>query len=199
MRLKLHAKTIPAYLLLGALVLSACDSGNPTATPIPPKPTATSAAPTPLSTSIVTVPTGMPTGGVNAPTAVPSTQPAAPTTAPTAPTNSDNGGNTGGATNEDDAALVLNPTTVETTDSTRVGVFEGERSLNLPQGFHIEVYAAGLDSVRWLGIGPDGNVYATVRNEGRVVTLPDNNKDGKADSINTFADQLADIHGITFK
>lgn len=197
MRLKLQFRTIPAYLLLGALVLSACDSGSPTATPIPANPTATISAPVEVPTQPSDVPSDVSTPG--APQAVPSNQPAA-TAQPTAPSNSQNGGgNTGGSTSEDDAALVLNATTVETTDTTRVGVFEGERSLNLPQGFHIEVYAAGLDSVRWLGVSPDGMVYATVRNEGRVVTLPDADKDGKADSINTFADQLGDVHGLAFK
>src|SRR5215203_741938 len=133
MRLKLHSRTIPAYLLLGALALSACDSGNPTVTPVSVVPTATVIVPTPNPTVI---PEAVPSGDV--PNPVITTGPAEGTT-PTATTDSDNGGgDTGGGTTEDDAALVLNPTSVETTDNTRKGVFEGERSLNLPQGFHVE-------------------------------------------------------------
>jgi glucose/arabinose dehydrogenase len=53
--------------------------------------------------------------------------------------------------------------------------------------------------VRWLGLSPDGLVYATVRKEGKVVTLPDADKDGVADSVNTFADNLPGVHGLDFK
>jgi glucose/arabinose dehydrogenase len=88
---------------------------------------------------------------------------------------------------------------VETTNATRVGVFEQVRTINLPPGFYIKVYAAGLPSVRWLGLSPDGVVYATLRREGRVVTLPDADKDGVADEVKTFADGLPGVHGIAFR
>lgn len=184
MNKKLRFKTLLLATTIGALVLSACDSGSPTATP---QPTATnsSQAPTPASTVPVAVP--------SAPAAVPSTQATvtggtAGSTVPTA--------TPGAAANE--GPLTLNATTVETTDATRKGVFESERSLNLPAGFHVQVYASGLEGVRWLGLSPSGTVYATVRSEGRVVTLPDKDNDGVADSVDTFADGLGDVHGITF-
>jgi glucose/arabinose dehydrogenase len=99
----------------------------------------------------------------------------------------------------DDGPLTLSPATIETTDATRMGVFESERSINLPPGFHIEVYARGLRGVRWLGLSPDGMVYATAREIGTVYTLPDADGDGTADSNNVFAEGLGDVHGIAFK
>jgi glucose/arabinose dehydrogenase len=88
---------------------------------------------------------------------------------------------------------------VETTDATRTGVFADERTLNLPPGFHIKVYATGISGVRWLGLSPDGLVYATSPGLGKVFTLPDADKDGVADSARVFADGLAGVHGIAFK
>jgi glucose/arabinose dehydrogenase len=98
-----------------------------------------------------------------------------------------------------EGALELAPVPLETNDATRTGVFATERTVNLPPGFGIRVYATGLGGVRWLGLSPDGVVYATVRGEGRVVTLPDADGDGVADEAKTFADGLAGVHGIAFK
>ena len=50
--------------------------------------------------------------------------------------------------------LTLERVTIETTDATSEGVLADERSLNLPPGFHMKVYAAGLTGVRWLGRHP---------------------------------------------
>jgi glucose/arabinose dehydrogenase len=69
----------------------------------------------------------------------------------------------------------------------------------LPPGFGIKVYATGLGGVRWLGLSPDGMVYATVRGEDKVVTLPDADGDGVADEAKVFADGLPGVHGIAFK
>ena len=90
--------------------------------------------------------------------------------------------------------LTLRPVQVEAP-----GVFGQGRTINLPPGFHIRVYAASLPGVRWLGLSPQGLVYATMPGEGKVVTLPDANKDGVADDIKTFADGLPGVHGIDFR
>ena len=42
-------------------------------------------------------------------------------------------------------------------------------------------------------------MYATQPRAGRVVTLPDADKDGVADSVKTFADGLDGVQGIAFK
>ncbi len=200
MRSKLRFRILPAFTLIGALILGACDSGNPTATPQASVPTSTVSAPNPQPSAPVSVPTGE----IPAPV---------PTISATVPASSDNNG-TGGAEATptmtasaeatpteaaEEGPLTLTATTIETTDSTSTGVFEGERGINLPAGFHIQVYATGLNGVRWLGISPGGLVYATVTGDGRVVTLPDKDGDGVADSADTFASDLGNVHGIAFK
>ena len=97
------------------------------------------------------------------------------------------------------APLELRPVTIETTEATRKGALSTERQVNLPPGFHIRVFAAGLSGVRWLGLSPTGLIYATQPGAGRVVTLPDANGDGVADSVNVFADGMEGVHGIAFK
>jgi glucose/arabinose dehydrogenase len=93
----------------------------------------------------------------------------------------------------------LSPVTVETTDATRIGNLATERTINLPPGFGMKVFAAGLTHVRKLALSPDGVLYATVRAEGRVVRLPDADNDGVADEVQTVADNLQGVHGIAFK
>jgi glucose/arabinose dehydrogenase len=98
-----------------------------------------------------------------------------------------------------DEPLALSPVTVQTTDATSKGVFARERTLNLPPGFQVNMYAVGIQGVRMLGLSPDGVLYATSPGAGVVVTLPDANKDGVADEVKTFADGLGGVHGIAFK
>ena len=70
--------------------------------------------------------------------------------------------------------------------------------LQLPPGFRIGVFAAGLDGVRFMTIGPDGDLYATLSNQGRVVRLPDRDDNGTADEAVTVADGLNRPHGLAF-
>jgi glucose/arabinose dehydrogenase len=172
--------------LLAVALLGACGpetAGRPTATssannPGVPGQEATS-APEPVGT--------VENGGAQPPGDAGAAGPV-PTEAPTEPVET-----------EQDEALSLQPVAVETNDATRNGVFAQERTVNLPPGFHIKVFATGLPAVRWLGLSPDGVVYATVRGQSGVVTLPDADKDGVADSAKTFADNLPGVHGIAFK
>lgn len=164
--------------LLAVTVLAACDS-QPTPT-VPPN-TPTISQPTPTNTVAQAEPTAQPTATTEAP-APP--QPTATLTSPPAAAHTQ---------------LELHSVTVETTDATSKGVFASERTLNLPPGFHAKVFANGIGGVRWLGLSPDGVVYATSPSKGEVFALPDANKDGVADSMKVFADGLGGVHGIAFK
>src|SRR5438477_11700189 len=171
--------------LLAVALFSAC--GPETAQPTP---TATVAQPAPTATAALIAPTKQstpPDGSSSVATATPEAA------APQQPTA------TQAATQAQRLALSLQPATVETSDSTRKGVFADERTLNLPPGFHIRVYATGIPQVRWLGLSPDGVVYATSPGQCQVLVLPDANKDGVADSARVFADGLGGVHGIAFK
>lgn len=73
------------------------------------------------------------------------------------------------------------------------------RTLTLPQGFAIAVYAEPLSGVRLLTLGPDGDVYATLTEVGRVVRLSDANRDGIADRVVAVAEGLNLPHGLAFR
>lgn len=174
---------LPVLLAVAlSLLLAACDSGSsqqptPTLT-VGPQPTVAEAQPTATAQSAAPSPT----------TAAEATPPPQATAPPTkAPTSAGK------------EALTLNSVQVETTDATRKGVFASERTLNLPPGFHVKVFAAGVGGVRWLGLSPEGVIYATSPGAGAVWTLPDADKDGVADSAGVFADNLPGVHGIAFK
>ncbi len=181
--MKLRILALFTFLLAALLV--ACDNGvgqpTPTATISP-----SDAAQT-ITVMQQTPSAGSTQAQANQPT---TTEQSVVATSQTAPPPTDTGGL---------GPLQLEPTTIETTDATRKGVLADERSINLPVGFHIKAFASGLDGVRWLGLSPEGLVYATITGAGKVLTLPDANKDGVADSVKTFADNLPGAHGIDFK
>jgi glucose/arabinose dehydrogenase len=56
-----------------------------------------------------------------------------------------------------------------------------ETDLTLPPGFEANVFAGGLRNPRFIAFGPDGDLYAADRGNGRIVALPDVDGDGVAD------------------
>ena len=193
----MKSRILPLLALLGAMLLSAC--GGSGETPAATATTAPAVAPTSAAAPSATITTGEPAtlAPTTAPTEAASATPAATTPAET-PIVSPAATNTPAASGGEEPALTLQSVPIETDDTTTTGAFAGKRQLNLPPGFHVRVYATGLSQVRWLGLSPDGLVYATLLS-GRVVTLPDADKNGVADSAKTFADNLPGVHGIAFK
>ena len=70
-------------------------------------------------------------------------------------------------------------------DSTagRVAALGGK--LTAPQGLKVSYYAQQVGGVRFMTIGPDGAVYASQPELGRIIRLPDDNHDGIADVYRT--------------
>lgn len=83
------------------------------------------------------------------------------------------------------------------TDTTRVAALDGK--LLVPAGFKVAYYSPSVPGVRFMAIGPDGAVYASQPDRGRIVRLPDANKDGVADSITVVATGLNQPHGLAFR
>ncbi len=84
-------------------------------------------------------------------------------------------------------------------DKYRTTPFQTERTLNLPAGFKISVFAAGMTDPRMMALSPNGDIFFTERYPGNVKVLTDNNHDGIADNIYTFAEGLAPYpHGVAF-
>lgn len=68
----------------------------------------------------------------------------------------------------------------------------------LPEGFKIKEYADGMDNPRFMAMGPDGVLFVADMGDGSVVSLPDKNGDGRADSVNKFATGLKRPNSIAF-
>ncbi len=81
-------------------------------------------------------------------------------------------------------------------DEFKRGVFTTPRTLNLPKGFAISVYAQLQSRPRLMAASPDGVVFATETDGGRVVLLRD--KGNTAERI-VFAEGLEAPHGLTFQ
>ncbi|HHP7245659.1 MAG TPA: PQQ-dependent sugar dehydrogenase [Elainellaceae cyanobacterium] len=60
-------------------------------------------------------------------------------------------------------------------------------TLNVPEGFTVNVFADGLDRPRWLALTPSGDVLVTETRQNRIRLLKDTNGDGVADVKDQFA------------
>ncbi len=67
-----------------------------------------------------------------------------------------------------------------------------------PEGFSISVFARDLGPARAMAWDPAGNLLVSVTQEGKVLALPDYNKDGAADRAATVAENLNRPHGLLF-
>ena len=72
-------------------------------------------------------------------------------------------------------------------------------TLTMPEGFRVSVYAEGLGDVRFMAVGPDGDVYATRPAQGSLIQISDTNADGVADRVSSVAERLRLPHGIAFR
>lgn len=68
--------------------------------------------------------------------------------------------------------------------------------LRVPPGFRIAVFARDLQNVRWLLPMPNGDVYASRREQGDVLLLRDLNRDGAVDEARVVAQNLKFAHGL---
>jgi glucose/arabinose dehydrogenase len=71
--------------------------------------------------------------------------------------------------------------------------------IKLPEGFRIEVYAAGVPNARQMALGEKGTLFVGSRNAGTVYAVVDNNGDHKADQVLTIASGLNMPSGLAFR
>lgn len=71
-------------------------------------------------------------------------------------------------------------------------------SLNLPDGYSIEVYAE-VPNARQMAQGPDGVIYVGTRRDGRVFAVVDHNDDYEADEVIELDADLNLPSGVTYK
>ena len=71
--------------------------------------------------------------------------------------------------------------------------------IELPQGFHIRVYAKGVPGARSLSLSPDGTLFVGTRSTGRVYALRDEDGNHKAERVIILASGLNRPNGVAFK
>ena len=71
--------------------------------------------------------------------------------------------------------------------------------IELPEGFHIRVYAEGIIGARSMSLSPDGTLFVGTRLSGRVYALRDGNGDHKAERVIVLARGLNNPNGVAFK
>jgi glucose/arabinose dehydrogenase len=71
--------------------------------------------------------------------------------------------------------------------------------LKLPENFAIQVFAKGVNGARVIKEDPAGNLIVSLTKEGKIVSLPDLNQDGRADKIITLLEGLKNPHGMEIK
>jgi glucose/arabinose dehydrogenase len=69
--------------------------------------------------------------------------------------------------------------------------------LNLPEGFHISVFA-GVDSPRMMVFSPGGVLIVSDADNGKVIALPDPKHMGKAEKSVVLLNGLTEPHGLAF-
>jgi glucose/arabinose dehydrogenase len=68
----------------------------------------------------------------------------------------------------------------------------------VPAGFRVQMYAAGLSDPRLMRTAPNGDVFASLTNAGKIAVLRGIGEKGEAQSVNTFASRLDQPFGIAF-
>lgn len=72
------------------------------------------------------------------------------------------------------------------------------KTITLPPGFAISLYAQGLNNPRMMTLGPDGQLYVAERGAGRILRLPDADRDGKLDQVQVFVEGLDSPSSLDF-
>ena len=72
-------------------------------------------------------------------------------------------------------------------------------TLNLPDGFEIEVYVSGIEDARSIDMSPSGTVFIGNRNEDRVWAVKDEDGDFKAEKKWVIAEGLKMPNGIAYR
>lgn len=80
------------------------------------------------------------------------------------------------------------------------GAAEGTAErVQVPPGFRVEVFAAGLGGPRLMAWSPSGDLMVSIPQRGQVVLLPDRDRDGRADRAVVFAADLDRPHGLAWR
>ncbi len=73
-----------------------------------------------------------------------------------------------------------------------------EARISLPPGFMISVFASGFDRARFMAVDPNGTLLLSDPGAGKVIALPDADRDGRADRVVEVVGGLDRPHGLAF-
>lgn len=96
------------------------------------------------------------------------------------------------------------PAKIVVPDRYRTLPFQQDRLINLPPGFKISVFVAGLTDPRLMALAPTGDIFVTERfngggGSGKVKIIRDLNNDGIADETRIYVENIGPYpHGIAF-
>lgn len=91
----------------------------------------------------------------------------------------------------------LNTSTTEKKDSPEVPISNISQSgLQVPPDYTIDIFAQNLGKVKVVQADNQGNIYATIADQGRIVAFKDNDRDGKADLSITIVKDLNQPNGL---
>lgn len=68
--------------------------------------------------------------------------------------------------------------------------------LELPKGFHANIFAGNLANARWLQVAPNGDVFLAESEPGKITLLRDAKGNGTAGLRTTFAEGFKNPHGM---
>lgn len=71
--------------------------------------------------------------------------------------------------------------------------------IQLPEGFHIDVFAENVVNARSMDLSPNGTLFVGTRGEGKVYALVDTNGDFLADKKYILAERLKMPNGVAFR
>ncbi len=72
------------------------------------------------------------------------------------------------------------------------------KTIKLPSGFHIDIYASNIKGARSLAIGQNSTIFVGSRSEGKVYALQDSNGDFRAKRRFVVASGLNNPNGVAF-
>jgi glucose/arabinose dehydrogenase len=70
--------------------------------------------------------------------------------------------------------------------------------LKLPAGFHVEVFAKGVEGARSMALAPDGTLFVGTRGN-KLYAVVDTNKDNAADKVIQLSTSLRTPNGVAFR
>jgi len=71
-------------------------------------------------------------------------------------------------------------------------------TFNVPSGFSVRLFAAGLRNPRFMAVSPEGVLHLSNMSAGQILALPDEDEDGIADEIIVVAQGLTEANNMAF-